>query len=64
VEGLSVETLAKNWNSSFRKFNPTVAFEITVNNVWLHFTLNKREDCKMYMGLMEYVEVVINQNNI
>jgi hypothetical protein len=55
VEELFVETIAKDWNCLFRKFHPSVAFEIIQNNVYLRVTLNGREDFSMYMWLMECI---------
>jgi hypothetical protein len=48
VEGLFVQSLAKDGNCLFQRFHPFVAFEVIQNNAQLH--INIREGNKMFMG--------------
>jgi hypothetical protein len=51
MEGLSVETVGMDGNSSFQWFCLVVAFEVIQSKVWLH--VNAKEYYNMYMETNE-----------
>jgi hypothetical protein len=49
VDGLSVETVARDGNCLFQRFHAFVSYEMLKNNVGLH--IYTREDCKICMEI-------------
>jgi hypothetical protein len=56
MEGVSVETAARDGNCLFQKFRPFVTLEITQNNMRLR--INTSEDYKMYIGKIICIVII------